>query len=99
MAARQPVRDVDGALEERSAEPHIPRFELEERKGVIAKGPTTDIQPASPCVGVCRLDPVTRLCLGCRRTAGEIMRWPGAGREEKLAILAKLGERRTSQAS
>jgi uncharacterized protein len=56
-------------------------------------------EPASPCVGICRLDPVTRLCQGCRRTAGEIVRWSSAGSEEKLAILAELGGRRAISGS
>lgn len=30
---------------------------------------------ASPCVGVCKLDPVTGWCLGCARTGEEIALW------------------------
>ena len=29
----------------------------------------------SPCIDVCRLDPKTRWCLGCGRTADEIGEW------------------------
>jgi hypothetical protein len=50
--------------------------------------------PASPCVGVCRLDPVERFCLGCGRTIEEIARWPGASAAERRAILARLAARR-----
>ncbi len=48
----------------------------------------------SPCVGVCRLDPVTGLCAGCMRTLDEIAAWPAAGSAERLAIVQKLRARR-----
>lgn len=51
-------------------------------------------EPASPCIGVCRLDPVERFCLGCGRTIEEIARWPVASAEERRAILARLAGRR-----
>jgi uncharacterized protein len=30
---------------------------------------------ASPCIGICRIDPQTRLCEGCLRTLDEIAAW------------------------
>ena len=48
----------------------------------------------SPCIGVCRLDPVSGLCAGCMRTLAEIAAWPGAGAEERLAIVQRLRARR-----
>lgn len=48
----------------------------------------------SPCVGVCTLDPETRRCMGCMRTAVEIARWPEADEVERLEILRGLRERR-----
>jgi predicted Fe-S protein YdhL (DUF1289 family) len=48
----------------------------------------------SPCIGVCRLDPATRLCAGCMRTADEIAAWPDADSAERLAIVLRLRERR-----
>jgi len=48
----------------------------------------------SPCIGVCRLDPATRLCAGCMRTTAEIAAWPTAGSAERLAIVLRLRERR-----
>ena len=50
--------------------------------------------PASPCIGVCLVDPATRSCRGCLRTIAEIARWYDAGADEKRAILARLAERR-----
>jgi uncharacterized protein len=51
--------------------------------------------PASPCIGVCLMDPATRTCRGCLRTIAEIARWYEAGADEKRAILARLAARRT----
>ncbi|MEM8948328.1 MAG: DUF1289 domain-containing protein [Pseudomonadota bacterium] len=48
----------------------------------------------SPCIGVCTLDPETRRCVGCLRSAGEIARWPHADESERLSILQNLRERR-----
>jgi predicted Fe-S protein YdhL (DUF1289 family) len=45
---------------------------------------------ASPCVSVCRLDPVTQLCTGCGRTIAEIAAWPGLSEPERKAIMARL---------
>ncbi len=49
----------------------------------------------TPCVGVCRLDEATGLCLGCARTGDEIAKWREAGREEQRRIWQALPERRT----
>jgi len=48
----------------------------------------------SPCIGVCKIDPDTRLCQGCMRTAREIARWPYADDAERLAIVHELRQRR-----
>jgi predicted Fe-S protein YdhL (DUF1289 family) len=50
--------------------------------------------PASPCLGICLMDPRTRTCRGCLRTIDEIARWPDASPAEKRAILGRLAERR-----
>lgn len=47
----------------------------------------------SPCVGVCRLDPETGLCEGCRRTISEIAEWPGYDEARRRKVLAALPER------
>jgi predicted Fe-S protein YdhL (DUF1289 family) len=48
----------------------------------------------SPCIGVCRLDPVSGLCAGCMRTPAEIAAWPGASDAERFAIVLRLRVRR-----
>jgi hypothetical protein len=58
--------------------------------------PDTAAAPASPCLGICLMDPATRMCRGCRRTIAEIAGWYGAGPAEKRAILARLAARRSA---
>jgi uncharacterized protein len=48
----------------------------------------------SPCVGICRLDPTTGLCLGCMRTSDEIAAWPRASHVQRLQIVDQLRARR-----
>lgn len=47
----------------------------------------------SPCTGVCRIDPPSGLCCGCRRTLDEIADWPMLGKAERRAVLKALEER------
>jgi predicted Fe-S protein YdhL (DUF1289 family) len=54
--------------------------------------------PASPCLGICLMDPMTRQCRGCLRTVGEIARWYEASAAEKRELLATLEARRTGVA-
>ena len=51
--------------------------------------------PPSPCLGICLMDPATRMCRGCLRTVAEIAAWYDAGAAEKRAIAARLVLRRT----
>ncbi|MGN6703146.1 MAG: DUF1289 domain-containing protein [Burkholderiaceae bacterium] len=56
-----------------------------------------EVAPApvpSPCIGVCRIEPDSGLCAGCRRTPGEIAVWPTATTESRLRILQQLACRR-----
>jgi len=50
--------------------------------------------PASPCIGICLMDPRTKQCRGCLRTTAEIAAWYEANPAEKRAILARLDHRR-----
>jgi predicted Fe-S protein YdhL (DUF1289 family) len=50
--------------------------------------------PASPCLGICLMDPATRMCHGCLRTIAEIAAWYDATSAEKHTILARLAARR-----
>ncbi|HEX4986937.1 MAG TPA: DUF1289 domain-containing protein [Burkholderiales bacterium] len=48
----------------------------------------------SPCVNVCQMNPFNGLCRGCYRTIDEIAGWLDYSPTEKLAVLARLDERR-----
>jgi predicted Fe-S protein YdhL (DUF1289 family) len=50
--------------------------------------------PPSPCLGICLMDPRTRMCRGCLRTIDEIRSWYDASDAEKRAILGRLAARR-----
>jgi uncharacterized protein len=49
---------------------------------------------ASPCVGICKIEPSTGLCLGCLRTLEEIAGWSKASDGTKRAVVARIAERR-----
>jgi hypothetical protein len=48
----------------------------------------------SPCINVCRMDPISGLCEGCYRTIAEIARWGAASEADKRAILGWIAQRR-----
>jgi len=50
----------------------------------------------SPCVDVCEIDRTTGLCLGCRRTIGEIAAWSSMTSAERRRIMAELPDRKLS---
>ena len=50
----------------------------------------------SPCVGICQLDLVAALCIGCFRTRDEVAVWGAASDDVKRDILAKTRERRAA---
>lgn len=58
--------------------------------------PPTHAAVPSPCIDVCKLDP-QGLCIGCRRTLGEIAEWSTAGNERRREILAELRLRSTER--
>jgi predicted Fe-S protein YdhL (DUF1289 family) len=47
----------------------------------------------SPCVKICSLDSVARLCTGCGRTLAEISGWMRFSEIERLRVLAQLPDR------
>jgi len=48
---------------------------------------------ASPCVGICTLDRVAKICIGCLRTMDEIGRWRVMSLDEKRAVVAACATR------
>ena len=54
----------------------------------------TEGQVPSPCNGICDMDWMEKLCKSCHRTVIEIGEWGQMGDEQRLAVLAKLEERK-----
>ena len=48
--------------------------------------PSAPPPAATPCIGICRLDP-QGYCVGCRRTIDEIGRWRGMSDAERLRVM------------
>lgn len=53
----------------------------------------TETFPASPCIGICTMDPDQRHCEGCGRTLDEIARWSRMSIPEKRRLRARLEQR------
>jgi uncharacterized protein len=51
---------------------------------------------ASPCIGVCSMDDLSGLCMGCFRTIEEIRNWWDLDDTSKQAIIAQASERESS---
>jgi predicted Fe-S protein YdhL (DUF1289 family) len=62
----------------------------------IPKPPATAVR--SPCINVCRMDPVTAWCEGCLRTIDEISAWSSLDDAGRLAVLRLLPARRAARA-
>ena len=52
----------------------------------------------SPCINICKLDPVTGLCLGCKRTLDEIAHWTAYTEAERRRVLEHVVRRELSDA-
>jgi predicted Fe-S protein YdhL (DUF1289 family) len=48
---------------------------------------------STPCIKICVIDPVSKLCEGCGRTLQEIAQWGRISEAERLAIMARLADR------
>jgi len=51
------------------------------------------IKIISPCIGVCKLDIDSNICLGCLRTAEEIANWPQLDNEKAMQIMEQIKDR------
>ncbi|WP_112183012.1 DUF1289 domain-containing protein [Methylibium petroleiphilum] len=51
-------------------------------------------RPASPCVGVCRIEQASGLCAGCLRTLDEIAAWSKLDETGRERVWVQLDERR-----
>jgi predicted Fe-S protein YdhL (DUF1289 family) len=48
---------------------------------------------SSPCIKVCVIDSVSKLCSGCGRSLAEIGQWSRLSEPERIAIMAHLPAR------
>jgi predicted Fe-S protein YdhL (DUF1289 family) len=48
---------------------------------------------STPCTQVCRIDPASRICVGCGRTADEISQWLSLSEDERRRIMDGLPAR------
>ncbi|GAB3793002.1 hypothetical protein GCM10028797_34310 [Dyella agri] len=53
------------------------------------ESPAEPPSPATPCIGICRLDS-QGYCIGCRRTIEEIGRWRGMSEAERLRVMREV---------
>ncbi|CAM3370437.1 DUF1289 domain-containing protein [Paracoccus nototheniae] len=53
----------------------------------------------SPCIKLCRIDPVSDLCLGCWRRLDEIAAWGTMTPEARRAVMAELPARMADPAN
>jgi predicted Fe-S protein YdhL (DUF1289 family) len=44
----------------------------------------------SPCVNICKIDPTTSVCHGCRRTLDEIAAWSSLGDDARRWVWQQL---------
>lgn len=54
---------------------------------------------ATPCIRICVINQVSRLCEGCGRTLAEIAGWQRMSEAERLAVMATLTERGATRQS
>ena len=52
---------------------------------------------ASPCISVCRIDPVTGLCVGCARTLEEIAAWSTLDDAARRDVWTAIATRRANE--
>ena len=52
----------------------------------------------SPCVSLCQMDDVSKLCKGCWRTIDEIITWSSRDDEVKKAVWLLIEQRKEADA-
>ena len=52
----------------------------------------------SPCISLCQMDEVSKLCLGCWRTIDEIITWSSHDDEAKKAVWLLIEQRKEADA-
>jgi predicted Fe-S protein YdhL (DUF1289 family) len=60
----------------------------------VSKTPSVPAFPPSPCIDICKLNEHD-VCIGCKRTIGEIARWSAMTAEEQWRVVNALPHRQT----
>jgi predicted Fe-S protein YdhL (DUF1289 family) len=45
----------------------------------------------TPCVSICKIDKITRECIGCKRTIEEIGNWSKYTDAQRMEVMRRLG--------
>ena len=53
----------------------------------------------SPCVGICSVDDLSGLCVGCFRTMDEISQWWDMNDAERNKVMSQLADRQMENAN
>ena len=53
----------------------------------------------SPCIGICAVDDLSGLCLGCFRNMDEISQWWDMNDAERSKVMSQLADRQMDNAS
>jgi predicted Fe-S protein YdhL (DUF1289 family) len=95
VPARSPASRISGPPGNPARRILAVQLETGEEGAMSTEAPPAAAEPPpiSPCLGICLMDPATRICRGCRRTIAEIATWHDASPAEKRAILARLAAR------
>jgi len=64
---------------------------LAKRARQVAAGLCDEVP--SPCVSICRMDPVSELCEGCFRSLDEIALWGRMDERGKREVWTQIGQR------
>ena len=83
-----PVADV---AEEPPLEKSVNAPELIAARALLARATAENVP--SPCISVCRMNPLTDWCDGCFRTIDEIRQWSGADDPAKRALWVQIEQR------
>ncbi|MGD1885747.1 MAG: DUF1289 domain-containing protein [Cohaesibacteraceae bacterium] len=59
----------------------------------MTEPPAQQASRLSPCNAICRIDPLTQLCMGCGRTMDEIGRWSKLSDEQRRQVMGLLPSR------
>lgn len=73
----------------------MPRRSASARRGRPERQRQFDNSVPSPCVQICRYDGA-EFCIGCWRSPDEIRDWMIMSRAEKLAVLARIEQRKAA---